>query len=161
MVTSESTVSDLTGRFAPRARGIGAVALVLMSCMSAAVLVTAGCDTVKAPYAPGGDPLPASNYPKVAFHDPELSGMLVVDPATVVVDHPQGRPLKVTVPLRSTVEHTMKLQYQFLWRDAQGRPVGQSGWAYTTVGPRLQVPFQGNAISPDAADWRLEVRFDR
>ncbi|MBL8963756.1 MAG: DUF1425 domain-containing protein [Phycisphaeraceae bacterium] len=120
-----------------------------------------GCDTVKAPYAPGGDQVPASNYPKVAFYDKELSGMLVVDPNIVVVDRPEGRPMKVTVPLRSVSDHAMKLQYQFLWRDSLGRPVGESGWRYTRVEPRVQVPFQANALTQDAVDWRLEVRFER
>lgn len=136
--------------------------LKALSLVSAFILAASpGCDTVKAPYAPGGDPLPASNYPKVAFHDKELSGMLVVDPNIVVVDRPEGRPMKVTVPLRSVSDHAMKLQYQFQWRDSLGRPVGESGWRFTRVEPRVQVPFQANALSQDAVDWRLEVRFER
>ncbi len=134
-------------------------ALLAAAAIGAATL--AGCDTVRAPYAPGGDQLPASNYPKVAFLDKELSGMLVVDPSIVVVDRPEGRPMKVTVPLRSVVDFTMKVQYQYTWRDALGRPVGESGWKFTRVEPRVQVPFQANAITADAADWRLEVRLER
>lgn len=122
----------------------------------------AGCDTTRAPYAPAGDPLVASNYPKVAFLDKELTGMLVVDPNIVVVDRPEGRPMKVTVPMRSVSDHAMKLQYQYIWRDALGRPVGNpSGWKYVVVEPRVQVPMQANAISMDATDWRLEIRFER
>lgn len=128
---------------------------------AALAVLSGGCDTVRAPYAPGGDQVPASNYPKVAFADKELSAMLVVDPNVVVVDRPEGRPIKVTVPLRSVSEHTMKLQYQFYWRDALGRPVGESGWKFVRVEPRLQVPMQANATNQDAADWRMEVRFDR
>ncbi|MCC6427890.1 MAG: DUF1425 domain-containing protein [Phycisphaerales bacterium] len=135
----------------------GYLALSLLS----AALALPGCDTVRAPYAPAGDPLPASNYPKVAYLDKELPGMLVADPAVVIVDRPEGRPMKVTVPLRSVVEHTMRLQYQYTWRDSLGRPVGQSGWIFTRVEPRVQVPFQANALSMDATDWRLEVRFER
>lgn len=130
-------------------------------CTLASLGGLAGCDTVRAPYNPPGDPLPAENYPKVAYVDKELQNMLVVDPSRVVTDSSDGRPLNVMVPLRSVVENTMRLQYQFLWRDSVGREVGKSGWRFVRVEPRVQIQCQGNAISKDATDWRLEVRFDR
>jgi Protein of unknown function (DUF1425) len=134
---------------------------VAASLSCAAALMTCGCDTVRAPYNPPGDPLPAENYPKVAYLDKELQNMLVVDPARVVQDSSDGRPLSVMVPLRSVVEHTMNLQYQYSWRDSVGREIGKSGWRFVRVEPRVQVQCQGNAITKDATDWRLEVRFDR
>lgn len=137
----------------------GSVCAALCTLFAGAI---SGCDTTRAPYAPGGDPLPSSNYPKVAFLDKELTGMLVVDPSTVVVDRPEGRPIKVTVPMRSVADHAMKLQYQYVWRDALGRPVGNpSGWRYVVVEPRVQVAMQANAATMDAVEWRLEIRFDR
>lgn len=126
----------------------------------ASVSLLAACqqDTVKPPFTPATDPLPAQYYPAITL-EPALAGALVVDPGRIVTDNPtMTTPLSVQVPIRSMADRMIKVQYEFQWFDAQGREVGRSGFKQEQFPARQQVMLAGNALSSAATGWRLEIR---
>ncbi len=141
--------------------------IALTGTLGAGLLVgLSGCnsDTVKAPLGSRPDQLPANQYPKINIVDDnfKLQNFLVIDGGSIVAIGPMdGKPLKVTVPVRSTADNRMRLQYQFYWRDSNGVTIGQSGWRRFEVEPRTQFQASANAITQDAVDWRLEIRSAR
>jgi uncharacterized protein YcfL len=134
---------------------------VAAAVVTSLALFAGGCqDTVKAPFTPGTDPLPAQFYPAITL-EPALNGALVVDPSRIVSDLPTAEtPLRVQVPLRSMADRMLKVQYEFQWFDAQGREVGRTGFKSEQFPARQQVMLSGNAMRSDAVGWRLEVRRD-
>jgi uncharacterized protein YcfL len=142
----------------------GLMVAVLAAAASVAMLGGCAGDPVKPPLGARQDALPTQDYPKVNIVDDnfELQNYLVVDKGAIVTVMPgDGKPLSVSVPVRSTADNRMRLQYQFYWRDSNGVTIGQSGWRRYEVEPRTQFQAKGNAISPDATDWRLEIRSAR
>lgn len=121
----------------------------------------AGHDPMKAPPIGRQDSFPGQDYPHVAIEQP-LNQYLVADYERIVVDEAsQDRPMRVQVPVRSTSDSSMYVQYQFSWYDAQHRFVRDSGWKSVNIDPRLQVQLAANALDSKCADWRLEVRSAR
>ena len=86
-----------------------------------------------------------------------LSGLIVhgVPIVQPVVPH---APMKVTVPIRSVQDGPTRVQYQFTWLDRSGRPIGESGWKYELVPPRMERFFEASSLSTQATDWRLEIK---
>lgn len=127
--------------------------------MLAAGICLGGCnkDNVRAPEGIRTDPL-AGGYPQnVALNG--LHNSLVVD-QPIVEPRSADRPMRVTVPLRSVAEGTLRVQYRFILLDDRGRPVrsNQEGWRYQVIARRTQVFVETSALDTDAVDWRLEVR---
>lgn len=140
--------------------------IAVASAMGATLLTgLAGCnDPIKAPLGARQDALPADQYPKVNIVDDnfQLQKFLVVDNTSIVaVGAMDGKPMSVTVPVRSTADNRMRLQYQFYWRDNNGVTIGQSGWRRIEAEPRTQFQATANAITQEAVDWRLEIRSAR
>lgn len=120
----------------------------------------AGCDTVRAPFSPPQDALPAEAYPAITL-EPRLQSAFVVDATRIVVDPSTGdRPMAVQVPIRSLGDRMIKVQYEFQWFDAGGREVGRSGMRAEQFPARQQVNLKGNALTSQATGWRLEIRGD-
>ncbi len=141
--------------------------LALTSTLTAGLITgLAGCNTdpVKPPLGSRPDQLPASQYPKVNIVDDnrQLQNFLVIDGGSIVAIGPvDDKPLNVMVPVRSTADNRMRLQYQFYWRDSNGVTIGQSGWRRYEAEPRTQFQASANAITLEAVDWRLEIRSAR
>jgi len=110
------------------------------------------------PGSPGPDPLPG--YPQIVAMD-GLGPWLVGEPA--IIEHPPGGLLRITQPIRSAsaTEH-LRVQYRFIYLDASGRPLrAQEEWRYIVIPALTQVFLDGNALSTEAVDWRLEIRSAR
>lgn len=120
--------------------------------LMAAALV--GCDTTARPYSGRLDP--AQPYPKVSVA-PNLNNFVAFTEPTVTPGAGDV-PLQVVTPCRSTQDGITRVQYQYEWFDAAGRPAGESGWKYKVIPARTQVFLEANALSTDAKDWRLTVR---
>ncbi len=122
------------------------------------VLALTGCnkDTTRAPASPGPDPLVTGAYPQITMAG-GLVGLLVQG-RPIVESATTSTPLRVTVPIRSVQDGPTRVQYQFTWLDSSGRPVGQSGWKYELVPPRMERFFESNALSTTAVDWQLEIK---
>jgi uncharacterized protein YcfL len=128
----------------------------LLAALIAAPCLLAGCDTTRPPAAATPDPLPPVSYPQIAT-DEELKGSLHY--ALPIIRSQPDTPMKVTVPLRLREDEAVNAQYRFTFMDAVGAPVGQpADWRFMVLPPRLQVFMEGVAMSPEAADWRLEIR---
>ncbi len=110
------------------------------------------------PGSPGPDPLPG--YPQIVALD-GLGPWLVAEPT--IIQHPPGGLLRITQPIRSASERThMRIQYRFIYLDAQGRPMrAPEEWRYMVIPALTQVFMDGNALSTEAVDWRLEIRSAR
>lgn len=110
------------------------------------------------PGSPGPDPLPG--YPQIVAMD-GLGEWLVAEPG--IIDHPAGGLLRITQPIRSASERQhIRVQYRFIYLDAQGRPMrAQEEWRYIVIPALTQVFMDGNALSTEAVDWRLEIRSAR
>lgn len=117
------------------------------------------CDTVKAPYIPGGDQVGRANYPKVTV-DPSLAGWIVVDSPIVT----KSDVLKVTVPVRLATDNSASnAQYRILFFDSTGAPArgGDMNWTFMNLPPRDQRFLVANSLDTDAVDWRCEIRLAR
>lgn len=125
-----------------------------------AITLTAltGCqtDTTRAPASPGPDPLVSGAYPQITMAQ-GLIGLIVQGRPVVQPSVPHS-PLRVTVPIRSVQDGPTRVQYQFTWLDHVGRPIGESGWKYELVPPRMERFFESNALDTRAVDWRLEIK---
>ncbi len=126
------------------------------------VIGAAGCkssqDPNMPPGSPGVDALPG--YPQIVTMD-GLGQWLVAEPS--IIQHEPGKLLRVTQPIRSITDYQhLRVQYRFIYMDAQGRPMrAPEEWRYIVVPARTQVFMEGNALSTEAVDWRLEIRSAR
>lgn len=126
-----------------------------MSVAGMVVLLAGGCDTTKAPAAGRGDPVTRDQYPR---NNPQggLANWLYFD-APIVEREPV---MRVSTPVRSTSDdYELRVQYRYIWLDADGRPQNSNpDWRYTVLPRRTQTFLDGNALDRGAKDWRLEVR---
>ena len=127
----------------------------LLSMVFTLALVTAACQT-KPPHGARDDRYADERYPKVVGVG-EIGGDLSVASPTVTPG--PNPPLRVSVPVRLRRNDPQPVQYRFLFLDATGAPTRDNfGWGYLTMQPRTQTFFTGRAMSPEATDWRLEIR---
>lgn len=129
----------------------------------AALLGLPACATTNNNIPPGAaqDPVLAQDYPFVAVERP-LQKFVVVDYASIIVDRTDAKtPMRVEVPVRSTAYEQMSIQHRFQWYDADGRHLKDEGWKFGSLAPGLQSVLKSNAVSLDAAQYRLEIRSAR
>lgn len=132
--------------------------MIVMGVLATAMLV-GGCnkDNVQAPQSVRSDPL-AGGYPQnialKGLHNGVVIGKPIVDAAT------DDQPMRVTVPLRSVADGTLRTQYKFTFLDGRGRPVrsNTNTWRYQVLAAKAEVFLEATSLDTDAADWRLEVR---
>lgn len=133
--------------------------VLAMLTVAAAMIFVGGCnkDNVQGPQGVRSDPL-AGGYPQnvalSGLHNGIVIGKPIVDAAT------EDQPMRVTVPLRSVADRTLRTQYKFTFLDDRGRPVrsNRESWRYQVIAPKAEVYLEANALDTDAVDWRLEVR---
>jgi hypothetical protein len=118
-------------------------------------------DLVRGTPTPAWDPQPV--YPNVAL-SPGLDRMLVLvaseGPAVAASDG--VTPLRVRVPLRSTADDDLLVQYRFFFYGPGKEPLTENPvWHAATIPARQRQWFTANALSLRANDWDLEVRVYR
>jgi hypothetical protein len=70
--------------------------------------------------------------------------------------------LNVTVPLRSAIQHTLYLEYQYTFFDGSGRKIeGPLGWNLVTLEAGSPGTIQFTSTSPQAANYQLNIRYQR
>ena len=142
-----------------------AARFVVSALAALSLAAVGGChkDTVKAPFTPGPDQLPKSQYPRVTVEPALASWIVLADP--VAAPAPNNGPLTVSVPIRLTStrpDQYARIQYRFIFLDASGLPLRtQSDWRFVRLEPRNQVFLTGNATDTTAADWRCEIQSGR
>jgi hypothetical protein len=136
-------------------RGIAAVCL-------ACALVAGGCEAPdKSPSGGVADPYPPPiNDPQVSILAPEIREWLGVQPA-IVTDDGQ-RPMHVEVPVRNMSDRMYLLDYRFLFYDAAGRELQPvMGWTPANFQPKQLLRLSAGALTTDAANWRLEIKWGK
>lgn len=127
------------------------------------LLALGGCRTTNDNIPPGAraDGVSEVTYPAITVERP-LQQFVAVDYNSIQVTPWDGTsPMRVVVPLRSTAYEQMSIQYRFLWFDASGKPVSESGWTFVSLEPGLQAFLEGRATTSAAAQYRAEVRSSR
>lgn len=131
--------------------------MAAVAMLGAAMLTGCQKDQVRAPQSIRTDPL-AGGYPQNIALNGLHHGIVISPP--IVDSATSDQPMRVTVPLRSVTDNTLRTQYKFTLLDNRGRPVksNQEGWRYQVIAPRAEVYLETSALDTDAVDWRLEVR---
>ena len=140
---------------------------IVSAALCALVLVCGPSACTSPDTSPGagrGDPYPAPmNDPQITVLDPELREWIAFQPGTI--RHEGGvndRVTDVQIPVRNLTERVYKIEYRYLWFDANGRQIEPlMGWTDARLDPKQVVRLVGNASLVDARDYRLEVRWMR
>lgn len=128
------------------------------------LLALGGCRTTTNDNVPPGaraDGVATPAYPAITVERPLQQYVAVDYDAIRVTPWDGSSPMRVTVPLRSTAYEQLAIQYRFLWYDADGNPVNESGWTFAALEPGLQSFLEGRATTSAAAKYRVEVRSAR
>jgi uncharacterized protein YcfL len=118
------------------------------------ILFSVGC-AVREPIAGRADPYRPH---QVNFADPDLANKTAIAPP--MTERRNGL-LYVTVPVRSSVNRDLHVDYRVTFFNEQGTPIeGPTHW---TSGPTLiaNTPsyIQFNSLSANAADFQLDLRY--
>jgi len=118
------------------------------------MLLSLGC-AVREPIAGRADPYRAH---QVNFADPDLANKTAVSPP--MTERRNGL-LYVTVPVRSSVNRDLHVDYRVTFFNQDGIPIeGPGSW---TSGPTLiaNTPsyIQFNSLSGNASDFQLDLRY--
>lgn len=125
------------------------------------MLTAVGCRTDISPSPGLGDPVPAPmNDPQVTVLSPELQPWIRFHPAVIVDDG--ERPMQVEVPVRNLTDRQYLIDYRFLFYDANGSELTPlMGWRMAAFEPKQVQRLKASALSTEAVDYRLEVRWAR
>ena len=129
-----------------------------------ALLTALGCQNPQhsASPSPGlGDPYPAPlNDPQISVLEPELQQWLRFHPARI--DHEPGRPMQVHVPVRNLTDNKYLIDYRVVFFDANDLQLDPPmGWRFLALNPRETARLTAGALSSDAVNYRLEVKWAR
>src|SRR4051812_15213766 len=118
--------------------------------LTAMILIPLGCSTgVKAPIEGRVDPhVP----PQIAFSNRILSEETAVGIPAVTRDE-SGGILHVEVPIRSTSNEDLFVDYRATFMDANGQTISQSGWLSKVLVPNVPDQITVNSMGPRAADF--------
>ena len=121
--------------------------------LTVAMLVM-GCG-VKKPIEGRLDPhVPA----QIHFTDRILSDNTAVGVPLVTRDE-SGSILHVQVPIRSTVNEQLFIDYRATFMDRNGQTLSQSGWMTKVLDPNVPDQIAVNSMSPRAADFQVDFRY--
>lgn len=120
-----------------------------------------GCQTDTSPSPGLGDPVSAPyNDPQVSVLSPELQPWIRFHPAVIVDDG--ERPMQVEVPVRNLTDRQYLIDYRFLFYDKNGSELTPvMGWRMEAFEPKQVKRLKTGALSTEAVDYRLEVRWAR
>ena len=127
----------------------------------AALPALTACKTDTSPSSGVGDPYPApGNDPQISVLSPELRPWLGFQPA--VIERDGKRPMTVEVPVRNSTAKAYNIEYRFLFYNNSGVEVTPTmGWTFARFEPKQIVRLKGKALSLDAQNYRLEVKWSK
>ena len=117
------------------------------------LLSLVGCTRVRPPIEPREDPHP---WPQINISDRDLARRIAVRQPVVERD-PAGL-VYVTVPIRSTTEHDLTIEYRSTFYDRNHTPIFQSTWFPKTMTPLTQDTIQANSTSNRTEDFQIDIR---
>ena len=119
-----------------------------------ALLPLSGCaPRVRGPIEPRED---LSPWPQIMLAERDLARRIAVRQPVVERD-PAGL-LFVTVPIRSTTQRPMTIEYRSTFYDRNHTPIFQSTWFPKTMTPFTQDTIQANSTSNRAEDFQIDIR---
>ena len=70
--------------------------------------------------------------------------------------------LFITLPIRSTTNQQLYIDYRVTFFDGQGRPIGEpSGWLSKTLAPNVPDQITVNSTTPLAKDFQVDLRYSQ
>lgn len=127
-----------------------------------ALAALAGCQSHRAAPSSGlGDPYPAPlNDPQITVLAPELRQWLAFHPARI--EYEPDKPMQVEVPVRNLAARQYLIDYRILFFDADDLEVPPPmGWTFASLEPKQTVRLKAGAMSPEAVNYRIEIRWAR
>lgn len=123
-------------------------------------VLASGCHST-APGAGRPDPYQAPfNDPQITVIPQELRPWLGFQPARVEDDG--AKPMQVQVPMRNMTERQYLLEYRVLFFDSAGMQLDPTmSWRFLPLDPKQNVRLSARALSTDAVDYKVEVRWAR
>jgi hypothetical protein len=122
--------------------------------LTVTLLASAGCQPrVRGPLTPRED---TSDWPQIQISDRDLQRRIAVRRPMVERD-PAGL-LFVTVPVRSTTDRELTIEYRSTFYDRNGSPVFRSTWFPVTMTPFTQQTIRANSTSNLAEDFQIDIR---
>ena len=120
-----------------------------------------GCQTgVNAPHYTRADSYDMGHITLSGKHGDDLRRQTAF--AQEHVDRDQYGLLVVTIPLRSAVDHTLYLEYQYTFFDANGGVVeGPMGWTPITLEAASPGTIVFHSTQPTAAEFHVNIRYLR
>ena len=128
---------------------------MLLCSLASAVLLLAGCGSVKPPIEGRLNPHPSS---QIHFASAILKDETAVDAPTATRDD-VGSILYVTVPIRATVNRQLPIDYRVTFFDRNGQVLNQTGWFTKTFAPNVPDYVTVNSMGPRAADFQMDFRW--
>ncbi len=116
-------------------------------------IILAGCG-VKKPFEGRYDPYPPG---QISFSNKILEDNPAVGTPGATRDD-VGNILFVTIPLRSTTNPELYVDYRATFFDKNGQVINQSGWFTKTLTPNVPDSFVIKSGSPLAADFHVDFR---
>jgi hypothetical protein len=117
-------------------------------------LAVVGCSRVRPPVQGRLDPYAP---PQVTFADSAMKDRTAV--GTPILTRDEGGLLHVTVPFRSAEERQIYIDYRITFVDRNGQVLSQSAWMPKVLTPNVPDQIQANSMSPQAADFQLDLRY--
>ena len=124
------------------------------------LVIVAGCQSQHGAPASGlGDPWPAPvNDPQITVLSPDLQQWLRFHPARIEQD--PDRPMQVAVPVRNLADRRYLVNYRITFYDADDIEVTPTmGWRLEAIDAKQTSRMTAGAMSPDAVNYRLEVKW--
>jgi uncharacterized protein YcfL len=126
-------------------------------------LFVSGCTTEQ-----GVPPYTEGRAERYAPPQVQMTGLNTEDlRRSTAIDVPQmwrdpARLLFVTVPVRNTSPQVLHVQYQYNFVDDQGRPLAENiAWHNKVLEPGATERITFNSVSPQAADFQMNLRYGR
>jgi uncharacterized protein YcfL len=116
-------------------------------------LIAAGCG-VKKPIEGRHDPYAQH---QIHFASAHLRDSTAVGTPVASRDS-ENNILYVTVPIRSTTNQQLYIDYRVSFFDRNGQLISESGWFTRTLTPNVPTEIRVNSMTPRAADFRVDFR---
>jgi len=126
-----------------------------------ALIAIAGCKQgVESPHYTRADPYDSGHVTLSGEFGDDLRRSTAFEQERIGRD--QYGMLTVTIPIRSAVDHTLHLEYQYSFFDATGRLVeGPMGWTQINLEAASPGTIQFSSTQASATDFHVTVRYQR
>jgi len=114
----------------------------------------AGCQQpIPGPIEPREDP---AGWPQIQIADRDLRNRIVVRRPQIMQD--EAGLMFVTVPVRSTTERQLTIEYRATFFDRNHEVIQETTWFPKTLPPFTQETLTLNSTSPRADDFQFDIR---